>query len=179
MPLQTGLTVKKPSTTTLNCKECKRPMKRLMRNGVLITKVCKDCRNTKLRLKKEKKKAKKQNSISYLIRQADVLFAQAIKLRDKVSRKSGSSENLQCSHIWGRANKSVRWDMDNAFTLTAGEHLYWWHKEPVEAVEWAKQVLGLKKWEELKQKRNAYFKLTPEFLKNKIQELKQIIEQYK
>jgi hypothetical protein len=65
--------------------------------------------------------------------------------------------------------------MTNALTLTAGEHLFWWHKEPAEAIEWAKGVLGEEKWEWLKIKKNEYFKLTPKYLEDKITELKNFI----
>lgn len=143
---------------------------------------CQKCQRIKLKLKKEQqkerlkiKKEAKRNSVQVLTKQADILFSKAVRLRDGKSVKSGSTESLQCSHIWSRSNKAIRWDLDNALTLTAGEHLYWWHKEPAEAIEWAKEVLGKEKWIELQNKRNAYFKLTPEFLKERIEFLKKYI----
>lgn len=126
--------------------------------------------------KKMKKREKGENSISRLIKKADILFSQAIRLRDGACRLTGLKENLQCSHIWGRANKLIRWDLDNALTLTAGKHLYWWHKEPAEAIEWAKQLLGNEKWEELKRKKNQPFKLTAEFIKERIRFLEEYIK---
>lgn len=127
-------------------------------------------------LRKLKRKEKRENNISKLTKKADQLFSIAIRLRDKRCRRTGNTENLQCSHIWGRSNKFLRWDMDNAFTLSAGQHLYWWHKEPAEAIEWAKQELGEEKWNELKQKKNQPFKLTAEFIKERIEFLKKYID---
>lgn len=53
--------------------------------------------------------------------------------------RCGSLDNLQCSHVASRKNNAGRWDEHNALTLCVGCHLYWWHKEPVEASEWIKQ----------------------------------------
>ena len=33
-------------------------------------------------------------------------------------------KHLQCSHFWGRAKRSVRWDPDNAAGLCGGCHMY-------------------------------------------------------
>jgi len=169
---------------TIKCKTCKIEFKPFRRNEIIVSRLCPECRKEKQRLAnakqakrnllvrkkatKKRKKEKKKNSIAYLTKQADILFSKAVRLRDGKCLLTGSTENLQCSHIWGRSNKFIRWDLDNALTLTAGKHLYWWHKEICESVMWAKELLGDKKWEELKQKKNQYFKLTPEFIKERI-----------
>lgn len=167
----------------LTCKICGKPRQK----GSLKCKSCqvkeyqkKQREKAKARLlkQKEKKRQKRENHLPTLKNKADKLFSIAIRLRDKKSVKSGSKESLQCSHIWSRSNLSVRWDMDNALTLTAGEHLYWWHKEPAEAIMWAKGILGEEKWKSLERRKNEYFKLTPQFLKNKIEELNHLIEYY-
>jgi hypothetical protein len=175
--------MQKQGQTTTKVKKCKTCLKVVIFPTVSAN--CPKCQRAKLKLKKEKqkerskiKKEAKRNSVQVLTKQADILFSKAIRLRDGKSVKSGSTESLQCSHIWSRSNKAIRWDLDNALTLTAGEHLYWWHKEPAEAIEWAKEVLGKEKWIELQNKRNAYFKLTPGFLQERINFLKEFINQY-
>jgi len=176
------------------CSKCKIKFEPRKRNGIIISKLCPDCKKEKeyqdkikqskkkkkLRevVRKIKKREKKKNSVSVLTTKADTLFSKAVRLRDGRCRRTGGTENLQCSHIWGRSNKLIRWDLDNALTLTAGQHLYWWHTEPAEAIEWAKELLGDEKWEELKQKKNQYFKLTPEFIKERIQFLEEYITTY-
>ena len=159
-------------------KTCKLCDKERFANTSWCIKHYKKREKDKAQTKKLKKKIKKENSLSHLIKIADILFSQAIRLRDKKCRRTGSKENLQCSHIFSRSHKIIRWDLDNAFTLSAGQHLYWWHKEPAEAGEWAKQQLGEKKWNKLKCKMYQPFKLTPQFVKEKIEFLKDYIKQY-
>lgn len=62
-----------------------------------------------------------------LINRCDKLYSRAIKLRDRRSLYSGKTQKLQCSHLIPRGHWQYRWDMRNAITLTAGEHLYGWH----------------------------------------------------
>ena len=124
---------------------------------------------------RKSKRVTKTKSLTTLKNKADKLFSLAIRKRDGKSRKSGLTQNLQCSHIFSRSNNLIRWDMDNALTLTAGEHLYWWHKEPAEAVEWAKKLLGDKIWVELVRKKNKPFKLTAKFIEERIKFLEDYI----
>ena len=80
---------------------------------------------------------KKQFNASRAEKKLDRLFAEAVKARDGYrSRRSGKTNNLQCCHIHSRSKKSVRWDLQNAVTLTAGEHLFWAHKHPAEFIQW-------------------------------------------
>ncbi len=76
----------------------------------------------------------------------DVLFSQVIRLRDKVCQRCGGSNSLQCSHFYGRAKKSVRWDEDNAAALCFGCHQYL-GSHPLEHVEWFKARLGEQKFD--------------------------------
>lgn len=55
-------------------------------------------------------------------------------------------KELQCSHFFGRAQKSVRWDEDNACGLCFGCHQYF-GSHPLEYVEWFKQRLGVVKFD--------------------------------
>lgn len=58
----------------------------------------------------------------------DALFSEFIRKRagGVCERCYGLYEwkRLQCSHFWGRAKKSVRFDPDNAAALCAGCHMY-------------------------------------------------------
>ena len=82
----------------------------------------------------------------------DSLFRQIIKKRDKKCVRCGKDRNLQTSHIFSRSNKSVRWDLHNAMILDAGCHIFWWHKNPIEAADFAKKYLGSEKYAALKLK---------------------------
>jgi hypothetical protein len=50
-------------------------------------------------------------------RYADQLFAQVIKARDRVCRRCGRGDVLQCSHVIPRRFLRVRWEPDNAWAL--------------------------------------------------------------
>jgi hypothetical protein len=50
-------------------------------------------------------------------------------------------KQLQCSHVIGRSNRKVRWDLDNAFGVNGGSHMYLEH-HPHEHIEFAKSKLG-------------------------------------
>jgi len=71
----------------------------------------------------------------------DILFAQYIKLRDKVCQRCGGTSGLQTAHFYGRARKSVRFDGCNSTLLCFGCHQFF-HSRPAEFVEWYRQRLG-------------------------------------
>ena len=72
----------------------------------------------------------------------DVLFSRFIRLRDKVCQRCGNQQNaLQAAHFHGRAERSIRWDEDNACGLCAGCHMYL-DSHPLEKVEFFQRRLG-------------------------------------
>jgi hypothetical protein len=75
-------------------------------------------------------------------RRLDKLWAEAIKLRDGKCQRTGRTENLQAAHIFSRSQKSTRHDLLNGVCLSAGVHLFWAHKNPVEFTLWCQQRLG-------------------------------------
>jgi 5-methylcytosine-specific restriction endonuclease McrA len=55
--------------------------------------------------------------------------------------RCGNRRFLQVSHIFPKGQyRSVEFDPDNAVALCAPCHLYWWHKNPVEAARWIETV---------------------------------------
>ena len=68
-------------------------------------------------------------------------------------------------------------DVNNVKALCVGCHLYWWHKHPIEAKEWAVKALGRARLNKLKKQANTINKTPLNFkdleseLKNKIGEL--------
>ena len=81
----------------------------------------------------------------------DTLFSQYIRLRaiklvhgcERCLTGKVDYKGLQCSHFFGRAKKSVRWDEDNAAGLCFGCHQYL-GSHPLEHTEWFKSRLGEK-----------------------------------
>ena len=89
----------------------------------------------------------------------DTVFSLKIRERGRCER-CGTTERLQCSHIFSRSNLSVRWDEDNAFCLCSGCHIFWWHKNPIEAGEFTREKLGEEKYKILRAKAQAIKKWT-------------------
>lgn len=75
-------------------------------------------------------------------KELDRLCREVVFLRDgDRCRRCGSGQKLQWCHVYTRAIRSLRWDLDNSFCGCAGCHL-WWHHKPTEAVEWWRSVVG-------------------------------------
>lgn len=91
---------------------------------------------------------------------ADRLFSQYIRTRaDWRCERCGTQYEsptigLQCSHFHGRAKKSVRWDVDNAFALCTGCHTYL-GSNPNEHREFARKRLGERKFDLLTLRANT------------------------
>ena len=107
------------------------------------------------------------------------LVREFIILRDQCCLKCGKSDRLHASHIYPRGKyPKMQFDPDNVKALCLGCHLYWWHKHPIDAREWAEKTLGRGRLGRLKKKANTINK-TPldysqisEELKKKIDELR-------
>ena len=79
-----------------------------------------------------------------------------VLLRDKVCLRGGKSNNLHASHIYPKGKfRKMEFDTDNVKALCLGCHLYWWHKHPIEAKDWAEKTLGKERLDRLKKKANS------------------------
>lgn len=78
---------------------------------------------------------KLDNEFSRLIRQRNVC-----ENGGEVGGRCGGV--LQCSHIIRRSVMRLRWEPRNALALCIKHHLWWWHKEPLEAVAWFRKKFG-------------------------------------
>jgi len=82
----------------------------------------------------------------------DKLFSEKIRSIGYCERCGlADKSKLQCSHIYSRSYLRLRWVKENATCLCAGCHL-WWHKNPIEAIEWVSQIRDIKKLKEIKRK---------------------------
>jgi MoaA/NifB/PqqE/SkfB family radical SAM enzyme len=68
----------------------------------------------------------------------DKLFTQIVMFRDdRTCQWCGKTQGqMQTSHVVGRTNLHLRWNLNNACCLCAFCHLRKWHAHPLEAVEW-------------------------------------------
>lgn len=106
------------------------------------------------------------------------LVREYVILRDRVCLKCGKSDRLHASHIYPRGKyPKMQFNVENVKALCLGCHLYWWHKHPIEAREWAEKALGIDRLDKLKKQANTInktpwnFKEIESELKNKIGEL--------
>jgi len=80
----------------------------------------------------------------------DKIFSEIVRSKGRCER-CGKTERLQCSHIYSRKNKWLRWDTENGMALCCGCHFFWWHQEPAEAIRWAMTKRNFDYLDKLKQ----------------------------
>lgn len=76
------------------------------------------------------------------MKKLDILTREKVFERDhnKCVRcgRDGSQYQMHPSHVIGRQNKRLRWDINNVKTMCFICHR-WWHDNPTESGEWFKQ----------------------------------------
>ena len=112
------------------------------------------------------------------ISQADTWFSKCVRhSKNWTCEKCGkeyshdNGRGLDCSHIFGRKARSVRWAKENAFSLCMGCHR-WWHENPTESGIWARMVIGDGAYDLLSEKKEQIVKVS------KLEE-KEIAKHYK
>lgn len=71
------------------------------------------------------------------IREADRLYSLWLRGERKCCERCGSQKTLQCSHFYGRAKESTRFDQENTDVLCFSCHNFF-GQHPPEYVEWKK-----------------------------------------
>ena len=99
----------------------------------------------KQKIKQAKVKAKKQNSISYLTKQADKFWSEAVKIEYNYEcQYCWKTTYLNSHHLFTRARKSTRWDIDNWICLCSWCHTlssnFSAHQTPLEFFEWLEWI---------------------------------------
>jgi len=108
-------------------------------------------RRTKPLRTKPRKGRGKLPSFKWLKNRLDILTSQIVRLRDGRCVLCGTSERLQCGHIFGRRSHGARWDIEpdgNCHGQCSGcnqRHNY----EPLRFYRWFIQKFGQEKFDEL------------------------------
>jgi len=69
------------------------------------------------------------------------LLHQLVVVRDKKCLKCGANKILHASHIYPKGTyRHMEFEPDNLKALCFRCHLYWWHKNPIEAGEWFRKT---------------------------------------
>ena len=114
---------------------------------------------------------------------ADAMFSDAVRLANNytcehcglVGGKGQGTPQMDCAHIWGRANKSTRWDTMNALCLCRTCHDRF-GGNPLDFTRWLESHVGPGYLELLNERRNKILKtnkaLRKEIAKHYRQEIK-------
>ncbi len=113
-----------------------------------------------------------------LEKRLDLAWARAVKNRAGFKCEyCGKMSTLNAHHIYSRAKKSVRWDVDNGICLCVAHHVgtqFSAHKTPVPFGLWLTKKRGQKKMNLLNAKANQIGKYAEFELKIKLKELNKL-----
>ncbi len=108
-----------------------------------------------------RKKTERQKIITDL----DKLCREIILLRDEGKCQKCGKVGNQVSHVVPRNYYGLRWDLINLWLSCVGCHIYWWHKNILEAAEWFEAKWPVR-WD--------YLQTTPRLRKWTVNELKEL-----
>ncbi|MDI6808179.1 MAG: hypothetical protein QME66_04240 [Candidatus Eisenbacteria bacterium] len=80
------------------------------------------------------------------------LLRKAVIRRDgEICQKCGKTQILHLSHIYPKGKyRRMEFELDNVKLLCAGCHIFWWHKNPIEAHEWLQTVVPKERLDKLR-----------------------------
>ena len=90
---------------------------------------------------------------------ADKAFSECVRLAAGECERCGNVGRLECSHIFSRAHRTIRWAKDNAMAKCFMCHK-WWHSNPIESGAWFLKLSGEGFVQILTEKRNEKRKVT-------------------
>ncbi|MDI6820951.1 MAG: hypothetical protein QMD65_02105 [Patescibacteria group bacterium] len=125
-------------------------------------------------LKRTKLRKESKEEIPKLKKELKRLSHEFVRKRDKRCQAKGIDGRkcwgyLSASHIYPEGTyKNIQFELLNMIGLCHWHHIYFWHKNPIEAGEWVKKYLGDEKYEALKQMSKNYFQWDKESLMEEI-----------
>lgn len=111
----------------------------------------------------------KEKSISKWIKICDKEFSLLIRSVG-TCQFCGQTEGLQCAHIVGRTNKTLRWNPINAICLCVRCHIFKFHRSPLEFIDWLEERFP-ERMVYLRENRNKIISRTIEDYKNLLNQL--------
>lgn len=111
--------------------------------------------------KAAKPKAKKKGFKSVKVSAADTAFSLCIRTAAKYTcEKCGKTDaRMECSHIFSRKHRTIRWCKENAMCKCNYCHR-WWHQNPLDAAAWFMTKVGEAFVDILKEKRDSKVRVT-------------------
>lgn len=98
-----------------------------------------------------KPKRRKASPFKAALHYADMWFSRLIILRDKRCVTCGSTDRLQCSHVFRRVRYATRWCMDAAYAQCARCHVFHHRQDETPLRTYAWQRVGQDRMDELYQ----------------------------
>lgn len=140
----------------------------------------KKAQEAKIKVKKEKAKDKKRNSVSYLTKKADLLWSEAVKINYSYAcQYCGKKEYLNSHHLFTRSRKSTRFDIDNWICLCSGHHTlsseFSAHQTWNEFFLWLEWIKGRDWIMDLSKRSQQVIHVTPDFIMEQIKILEEFI----
>ncbi len=100
---------------------------------------------------------------------ADIVFSQCVRgaadhiclkcyIQKPPTNRRGSS-GMDCSHVYGRRHRTIRWAKENAKCLCSTCHR-WWHENPTESGKWFLSIVGEAFMEKVREKRDLKIKVS-------------------
>ena len=103
---------------------------------------------------------------------ADKYFSLCIRTAaDNTCVTCGKQGRMECSHVYSRRHRTIRWDVENAMSQCNGCHRKW-HESPLKSFTWFEYKFGNGRVELLREKMNNKQKVS------KLEE-KEIAKHYK
>lgn len=86
---------------------------------------------------KEHKQEYYNNHIPTLKREIQIEFNRMVTKDEKCARCNKKFSKMDCSHVLSRgANDHLRFDILNVLPMCSRDHQFFWHNEPLLAIEW-------------------------------------------
>lgn len=121
-----------------------------------------ECKKEHAKAKKAKAKpAKKRKSGGVKRSPADIAFSDCVRYAAKYTcQRCGKTDGqMECSHIFSRKNRTIRWAKDNAMCKCHTCHR-WWHENPTESGNWFRNMVGEGFYSLLLERKNAKVKVS-------------------
>ena len=99
----------------------------------------------------------------------DKLFSKYVRSRDRwtcqrcMKYHRPPTNGLHCAHLFGRRNKSTRWDPDNAIALCYGCHQYF-GEHPLKFYDWYIKRFGKDQFDRIRLRSNVPVKVDERFV---------------
>ena len=130
--------------------------------------------------RKTHQKRPKTKTVSKLKKELDAVFSKYIRAKHpkKCFTCGKASDKLQCGHFVPRIYLATRWDEDNCRPQDVGCNI-WGRGQLLDFEENLIKEIGVARVQQLKEKRNEIWKLTPEWYTEQIKLYTQKLEELK